>query len=140
MDVHARDTAKRLDVLPSERHVRVLLDGELLAESGRPRAVRDTAAGAVSTCRWRRAARRAGAPPTVKMCPHKGIARWFSVRAVERVHPDLTWSYPEPVPECPRIAGLVCFFNEHVDLVIDGVPQERPRTPWSRGGPEISPS
>ena len=30
-----------------------------------------------------------------------------------------------------RIAGLVAFFNERVDLVVDGVAQERPHTPWS---------
>jgi hypothetical protein len=30
-----------------------------------------------------------------------------------------------------RIKGLVCFFNERVDLRLDGVLQERPRNQWS---------
>jgi uncharacterized protein (DUF427 family) len=53
------------------------------------------------------------------------------VRAGGRLHPDVVWSYPDPIPECPRIAGLICFYNEKVDLTVDGVPEERPQTPWS---------
>lgn len=64
-------------------------------------------------------------------CPYKGTVRYWSVRAGGELHRDVVWSYPEPVPECRRIAGLVCFFNEKVDMVIDGVPQPRPHTPWS---------
>jgi predicted nucleic acid-binding protein len=41
------------------------------------------------------------------------------------------WSYPEPIPECPKIEGLLCFYNEKVDLYVDGELQERPRTYWS---------
>lgn len=138
--VHARDTAKRVDVVPSERHLQVMLDGELLAESRRPHGLFETPLPP----RWYMPIEDVlpgvlEPSETVSMCPYKGTAHWFSVRVAGRVHPDLAWSYPEPVPECPRIAGLVCFYNEFVDLVIDGVPQERPRTPWSPGGPEISP-
>ncbi len=68
---------------------------------------------------------------TVSRCPYKGTARYWSVRTDDGVHRDIAWTYPEPVVECPRIAGLVAFFNEKVDLVIDGVAQARPRTPWS---------
>jgi uncharacterized protein (DUF427 family) len=53
------------------------------------------------------------------------------VRAGGELHPDLAWSYPEPVAECPKIAGLFCFLNEKVDLTIDGEAQRRPHTPWS---------
>jgi uncharacterized protein (DUF427 family) len=44
---------------------------------------------------------------------------------------DLVWWYPTPLEESQRIAGLVCFYNEKVDLVIDGVRQERPHTKFS---------
>jgi uncharacterized protein (DUF427 family) len=36
LQAHARDPHKRVDVAPSSRHVRVELDGRLLAESTRP--------------------------------------------------------------------------------------------------------
>jgi uncharacterized protein (DUF427 family) len=54
------------------------------------------------------------------------------VRVGDTLEPDLVWSYPDPVPEIPKIKDLVCFFKERVDLVVDGVPQERPASPWSR--------
>jgi uncharacterized protein (DUF427 family) len=44
---------------------------------------------------------------------------------------DIAWSYPTPIAENPRIAGLICFRNERLDLVVDGERLERPVTPWS---------
>lgn len=130
--LHARDTRKRIDVVPSDRHVRVELGGELLAESRRAHALFETDL----PTRWylpREDVRAELLPsPTVTGCPYKGTATYFSVRVGDMLHADLAWSYPDPVPECPRIAGLVCFFNEHVDLVLDGERSSRPSTPWSR--------
>lgn len=138
--VHARDTAKRVDTVPSERHMRVAVDGVVLAESRRPVALFETS---VPT-RWY-VPREDLAPgvlepsDTVTRCPYKGTASYLTARAGDAVHPDIAWAYAEPVPECPRIAGMVAFFNERVDLVIDGEPQERPVTPWSPGGPAVTP-
>jgi uncharacterized protein (DUF427 family) len=39
---------------------------------------------------------------------------------------DLAWSYPDPLPESVRAAGLVAFYNDKVDIEIDGVVQEHP--------------
>ena len=115
--VHARDPSKRVDAMQSERHVRVERDGELLAESRRPVALFET----WLPTRWY-------LPPedvrldaltesgTVTRCPYKGTARFWSAPGKA----DIAWSYPEPIPECPRVAGLICFFNEHVDLTVDG--------------------
>ena len=130
--VHAKDTTKRVDALPSERHVRIELAGELVAESRRPHALFELPL----PTRWYLPAedvRMDVLEPsdTVTQCPYKGTARYWSVRAGGRLHPDLAWSYPDPIPENPRIAGLVAFFNERVDLTIDGELQPRPRTPWS---------
>jgi uncharacterized protein (DUF427 family) len=130
--VHARDPSKRVDVLPSERHVRVELDGEVVAESRRPHALFETSLPIRWYLPFDDVRQEALVPSdTVSRCPYKGTARYWSVRTGETLHRDVAWTYPEPVPECPRIAGLVAFFNEHVDLVVDGVREERPRTPWS---------
>ena len=130
--VHARDPSKRVDVVPSERHVKVEIAGQLVAESRRPHALFETPL----PTRWY-------LPPddvrweflepsdTVTMCPYKGTAKYWSVRAGGQLHRDLVWSYPEPIPENPRIAGLICFFNEKVDLFVDGELEDRPDTPWS---------
>ncbi len=41
------------------------------------------------------------------------------------------WSYPTPLPESIKVAGLMSFYNEHVDIEVDGVLQDRPHTPFS---------
>lgn len=130
--VHARDPSTRVDAVPSERHVQVELDGRVVADSRRPVALFET----TLPTRWY-------LPPddvdqdvlepsdTVTRCPYKGTASYWSVRVGDGLHADVAWTYPEPVIECPRIKGLVAFFNERVDLIVDGERQERPRSPWS---------
>ena len=130
--VHAREPDKRVDVLPSERHVQVELDGRVVADSTRPHALFETHL----PTRWylplEDVDRDVLEPSdTVTRCPYKGTASYWSVRVGDTLHPDVAWTYPEPVIECPRIKGLVAFFNEKVDLIVDGERQERPRSPWS---------
>ena len=64
-------------------------------------------------------------------CPYKGTAAYWSVDAGGTVHEDLVWTYRTPLPESQKIAGLACFYDEHVDLYVDGELQDRPRTPFS---------
>ncbi len=130
--VHARDPSKRVDAVPSERHVRVELGGQVIAESSRPVALFETTLPTrwyfpVTDVDWEVLE----PSTTVSRCPYKGSARYWSAQVAGQTHADVAWSYETPVPECPRIAGLVSFFNERVDLVIDGVAEARPRTPWS---------
>jgi uncharacterized protein (DUF427 family) len=68
---------------------------------------------------------------TRTVCPYKGVATWWSTRIGNQLVEDIAWSYPSPIPENPRIAGLICFRNERVDLTVDGEQLERPVTPWS---------
>jgi len=104
--VHARDVSKRVDVLPSDRHVRIELDGEVVAESVRPHALFETAL----PTRWYlplEAVRNDLLVPsnTVSRCPYKGKATYWSVQIGDAVHRDIAWTYREPVAECPRVAG-----------------------------------
>jgi uncharacterized protein (DUF427 family) len=64
-------------------------------------------------------------------CPYKGEAHYWSVRAGGKVVKDLVWSYPAPIPECPKIENLLSFYNEKADIYVDGELQPRPKTPWS---------
>jgi uncharacterized protein (DUF427 family) len=130
--VHARDPEKRVDVLPSSRHVRVVIGGETVADTRRPRLLFETS---LPTRYYipREDVRMDLLEPTGlrTRCPYKGIASYWTARAGGRVAQNIVWSYPEPIPECPKIEGLLCFFNEHVDLFVDGELQPRPITPWS---------
>jgi uncharacterized protein (DUF427 family) len=130
---HPRDPFHRIDILHSSRHVRVELDGEVLAESTRPYLLFET----MLPTRFyfpREDAQADLAPSeTHTLCAYKGQASYFSPLVGGREIPDLAWTYPAPLREATEIAGMVAFFNERVDLVLDGVRQERPITQWSRG-------
>ncbi|MDQ1706298.1 MAG: hypothetical protein QOF18_2664 [Frankiaceae bacterium] len=129
---HPRDPYTRVDVLASSRRVRVELDGVTLADTAAVHVLFET-----------------GLPPRfylpmtdVRMdllepspseshCPYKGQASYWSVVVDGARHDDFAWCYRAPFPESQKIAGMVCFYNEKVDLYLDGVAQPRPLTHFS---------
>ena len=132
--VHARDPYKRVDVVDSERPVEVVLGGETVAQTTRARFLFETNLPTryyipledVRTDLLERS-------DTQTRCPYKGIASYHSVRAGGVLHEDVAWFYPDPIAECPRIKGLVCFFNENVDEIrVDGAPVPKVKTKWSK--------
>ena len=130
--VHPRDPYHRVDVLNSSRQVKVLVGGEIVAETGRPRLLFETGLPVRYYIPMLDVRMDLLEPSdTISRCPYKGVASYWSVRTGENVHPDLAWSYKSPIPECPKIENLIAFFNERVDLEVDGERQERPQTPWS---------
>jgi uncharacterized protein (DUF427 family) len=130
--VHARDPHKRVDVLLSSRHVRVVVAGQTVADSRRPHLLFETSLPARYYLPREDVRLDLLEPSTHRTrCPYKGKASYWSVRVGSHLEPDLVWSYPDPIPECPRIKDLLCFFDERVDLYVDGEVQPRPRTPWS---------
>ena len=129
---HPRDPYTRVEVLASSRHVRVEVGGVTIAESQSPRLLFETGLP-VRYYLPKTHARMdlLELTDTVTHCPYKGQAQSWSVRLGERLHENLAWSYPTPLPESQRIAGLLAFYNEKVDLYLDGVRQQRPSTKFS---------
>jgi uncharacterized protein (DUF427 family) len=130
--VHARDPYHRVDVLDSSRHVRVSVNGEVVAETRRARVIFETGLPP----RWYippEDVRQEVLVPSDKRtgCAYKGFASYHSVRAGGEEEADLVWCYHEPRHDAERIAGYLAFFNERVDLELDGELQERPETQWS---------
>jgi len=69
---------------------------------------------------------------TVSRCPYKGTTSgYWSVVVGGTTHDDLAWSYDFPTRALSPIAGLVAFYDEKVDVFVDGVPNERPKTHFS---------
>jgi len=68
---------------------------------------------------------------TVTGCAYKGFAQYWSVKAGSETIKDLAWSYKTPFPENAKIAGLVAFYNEKADFIVDGERQTRPKTKFS---------
>ncbi len=130
--VHARDPRTRVDVLPSSRHVRVVIDGVVVAESRRPHVLFETTLPTRYYIPRDDVRMELLEPTSLKTrCPYKGIASYWNLRVGQRVAQNIVWSYPNPIDECPKIRGLLSFFNERVDLYVDGELQARPTTPWS---------
>ena len=130
--VHARDPYTRLDILPSTRRVRVVIDGVTVADSTNGRFLFETGLPA----RYylpKEDVRMDLLTPTDKVtaCPYKGIARYWSATVNGVTHEDILWGYDDPFPESERIRGLVSFYNEKTDIYIDEVRQERPKTKFS---------
>jgi uncharacterized protein (DUF427 family) len=130
--VHPRSPEVRIDALPSSRHVRVLVGGEVIADSARPTVLYETGLPAryylpKSDVRMDLLA----STESGSECPYKGWAEYWSVTAGGSTHKDLAWGYPTPLPESEAVAGLVCFYNEKVDIELDGVAVERPKTKFS---------
>lgn len=127
--VHPRDPYHRIDMLATDRHIRISLDGTLLAETDRALALFESNL----PTRWYLPIEdvRAELEPsdTVTHCPYKGTAGYYSVKV--QGGKDLVWHYEQPLDEVGRIKGLVCFFNEKVDIELDGELQQRPASPWS---------
>ncbi len=131
--VHPRDPYHRVDVLNSSRHVKIVVGGEVVAETHRPRLLFETGLP-VRYYIPKLDVRLDLLTPTHThtRCPYKGIASYWSLTVNGKEFKDIVWSYPAPIPECPKIENLLCFYDEKVDAVyIDGEKQERPTTPWS---------
>jgi len=130
--VHPRDPYKRIDCVASSAHIAVDLDGVRLAESRRAvmlfetglptryyLPVEDVAPGVLSPSDHR------------TRCPYKGQAGYHhgTVNGVRR--DNIVWYYADPVPEAVKIKGRVCFYNEFVDITLDGERLPRPKTAFS---------
>jgi uncharacterized protein (DUF427 family) len=133
--VHPRSPYTRVDALRSNRPVRVELDGVVLADACSSVMVFETS---LPTRYYlsRTDVDFAHLIPTgtVTACPYKGMTgAYWSVRAGDTVHQDLAWSYDFPTSPLLPIAGLIAFYNEKVDITVDGHRLERPRTHFFSG-------
>ena len=128
---HPRDPFHRVDVLTSSRQVSLELGGQVLAHSSRPVLLFET----MLPTRYYlpREDVRAELIPSSKRtyCAYKGQASYWSVPADGDLLADIAWTYEDPLHDALDVRGLIAFFTERVDLVLDGERHERPITPWS---------
>jgi uncharacterized protein (DUF427 family) len=128
--VHPRNPYVRVDALRSTRKVRIELGGVVLAETSSPVLVFET--GLPTRYYVNRTDvdfAHLVASDTVTECPYKGTTSgYWSVRVGDEVHPDLGWSYDFPMREVLPIAGMIAFYNEKVDITVDGTRLVPPKT------------
>ena len=126
--VHPRDPHKRVDAIPSSRHVEVSLQGRTLADTRRPVLLYET---------WLPV--RYYIPPEdvdvsqleatdlLTRCPYKGIASYWSVTGAEQGK-NIVWTYREPIAAVESLRDHIAFYNEFVDITVDGMATDRPVT------------
>jgi uncharacterized protein (DUF427 family) len=128
--VHPRNPYVRVDALRSTRTVRVELEGAVLGESSSPIMVFET--GLPTRYYLNRTEINFDhllPTDTVTECPYKGrTSGYWSVRIGDQLHDDLAWSYDFPTPQLLPITGLVAFYNEKVDILVEGHLLQRPTT------------
>jgi uncharacterized protein (DUF427 family) len=129
---HPRDPFKRIDVRQRSERVRIEREGELLADSSRAKVLFETHI----TPRYylpREDVRKdlLRESDTRTWCAYKGEARYWSAELPGGAVADLCWTFEQPLSDGAEVRDMVAFFNERVDITLDGVPQKRPVTPWS---------
>ncbi|TPG35869.1 DUF427 domain-containing protein [Mycolicibacterium hodleri] len=127
---HPRNPYVRVDVLRSHRHVRIELDRTVLAETRSPILLFETGLPTrYYIDRTDVSFEHLQPSDTETLCPYKGTTTgYWSVLIGDAVHQDLAWTYDYPLPSVAAIAGLVAFYNEKLDIVVDGLRLLRPST------------
>lgn len=129
---HPRDPFVRLDAIQSSRHLQVVINGETVAETYHPVLLFETGLP-VRYYIPKVDVRMDLLQPskTHSECPYKGVASYYSVKVGDQLAADVVWYYTFPYPEVSKIQNLLAFYNEKVDLYVDGQKEEKPKTYWS---------
>jgi uncharacterized protein (DUF427 family) len=128
---HPRDPFHRVDIRQSARPVRIEVDGEVVAETTRARMVAETSLPLRFYLPREDVRAELHPSPRRTYCPYKGQASYWSIDAGGRRRESIGWSYEQPLPDVAPIAGLVAFWDERVDVFVDGERRERPGGPFA---------
>lgn len=119
---HPRNPYHRIDVRKSDRHVRVAIDGVTVAETTNAFFLFETGLRPrfyipqtdVQMDKLSRS-------DTQTVCPYKGFASYWTAHVNGNDYADIVWAYENPLPEVSPIKGALSFYNEKVDVYVDGV-------------------
>lgn len=117
------------------KQVRILLDGETIADTSAALCVLETShppsyylppadiamdllreAGAGSFCEW------------------KGLASYYDIEQAGQVYPGVAWTYLEPTPRFAELARHIAFYPQFMDACYVGDEKVRPQPGKFYGG------
>lgn len=127
---HPRNPYVRVDALRSHRHVKVELDGVVLADTRSPVLLFETGLPTrYYIDRTDVSFEHLQPSDTQSVCPYKGItSQYWSAEVADTSHPDIAWTYDYPTNQVEPIAGLIAFYNEKLDIFVEGEQLQRPLT------------
>jgi uncharacterized protein (DUF427 family) len=126
---HPRDPFHRVDIRQTSRPVRIEIEGDVVADTTRARLLFETQIATRFYIPREDVTAELYPSERRTYCPYKGQASYWSLDAGGRRRPDIAWSYEQPLPEVPQLKGLIAFWDERVDVVLDGVHRGRPGGP-----------
>ncbi|CAN8100745.1 unnamed protein product [Discula destructiva] len=124
---HPKDPYKRIEIFPSTRDIRIEVDGVLVAQSNSNMFLYETSLrtrhylSATAVKDWSLLTKSA----TTTFCPYKGQAEYYHLKVGDRLIEDAVWYYTYPTHESTFIAGRLCFYNDKVDVFVDGVKEQK---------------
>lgn len=123
---HPKDPYKRIDILHSTRNIKVAVDGVTLAETSSALFLLEPTLPTryylpPTSVSWEHLRR----SDTETLCPYKGRANYYHVVVNGKEYRDLVWYYRYPTSDSMPIAGHMCFYNEKVDIWVDGIQEQR---------------
>ncbi len=126
---HPHDPFHRVDTLKSDRHIKVVIDGDVIAETRQPYLLFETSIPTRYYIPVEDVNFDYLMPTDLHtICPYKGKASYWNVTVNGNVHENVVWGYLNPLPEIPKIKDTVAFYNEKVDIYVDGELEAKPRT------------
>ncbi len=126
---HPHDPFKRIDVLASRRHIRIESGGRVLAESSDSMLLFETLLPVRFYLPRTDVVADLEPTDTITYCAYKGRAAYFSVSGGPT---DVAWSYYQPLPDAEPVRDRIAFFDERVDVIVDGQRRQRPVTHFAR--------
>lgn len=117
---HPRNPYHRIDILRSERWLRVDVGPITLVDTKDTLVVYETALEPklyVDRRHVRMDALERSA--TVTYCPYKGTSTYWSFRVGDDTVADIAWSYEDPLPESAPLGGFLSFEGSRVTLLHD---------------------
>ena len=128
---HPHDPFSRIDIRSSDQRIEVSWHAEPLASTERAKILYETSLPPRFYLPREDVIAELVPSDTTTECAYKGVASYFSPVVGGRTARDIAWTYPEPLIDAAGVKDLVAFFDERVDVRVDGVERARPTTPWS---------
>lgn len=118
------DPRHTVKAVPGTHHVKVEIDGRVVAESRRPVLVHETGIPVRYYLPPEDVSMESLEPTdTSTHCPFKGDASYWSYRdATGATVRDVAWAYLEPFPAVTEIKGHLSFYGSKATITVDGEP------------------
>lgn len=129
---HPRNPYHRVDAFPSKRHIQIVVNGATIAESNNAHFLFETGFPTRYYLPQEDVNMDYLTPTGLStICTYKGVSSYWTINVNGETHENVVWGYENPMPQQHEIKGLMAFYNEKLDVYVDGKLEEKPRTVFS---------